>query len=445
VRLAAGLLALAPALCWAAGAEPPLRVAPFRADAAPPPGEPNIWVTPVSRIEDPLWVKGVVLDWKGQRYVLCALDWCGVGGTTHRLFREKLARAVETDLSRVVVQSVHQHSAPYIVEDGYELVARGANPGLRMSRRFLEDVSDRIAAAARAALPRLEPVDAVGTGSAQVDRVASARRILLPDGRLVTRYSTSGRDPQMAALPEGAVDRSVRTVTFSRAGRALVRIHFYATHPQTFCCDGRVSADFVGGAREALEKEEGVFQLYFTGGAGDVTVGKYNDGSDRARAELAQRLLAGLRASAKNSREGSVGPLRWRTVALRLPARLKGEALQEALAQASDEKGTAEERYRTAIPAAFALRREPLEAASLEIGAVGMLFLPGEPMLVFQEYARSLAPDRFVVLAGYGDIEPGYLCTDEAIRQGGYEPGASAVGAGGEALVKEAIRKLLRR
>ena len=64
-------------------------------------------------------------------------------------------------------------------------------------------------------------------------------------------------------------------------------------------------------------------------------------------------------------------------------------------------------------------------------------------MLEFQRYAHVKHPDEFIVIAGYGDMSPGYLCTDRAFAEGGYEPSASNAGPGTEARVKEAIRKLL--
>jgi hypothetical protein len=92
---------------------------------------------------------------------------------------------------------------------------------------------------------------------------------------------------------------------------------------------------------------------------------------------------------------------------------------------------------------AFANRKAPLEAQLLEIGPAAVLHLPGEPMLEFQKYARSRRPGRFVAVAGYGDITPGYLCTDEAHAQGGYEPSASYGAPGTEAALKQVIQKLL--
>ena len=90
-------------------------------------------------------------------------------------------------------------------------------------------------------------------------------------------------------------------------------MHYYATHPQSFYGDPRVTYDFPGMAREELEKQEGVFQVYFTGCAGDVLVGKYNDGTPATRDELADRLLAGM--------EAAIAATRWC-----LPSRSSGGA-----------------------------------------------------------------------------------------------------------------------
>lgn len=412
-----------------------LRVAAFRADATPALGEPLIWVTPAERVGDPLWAKGVILEDGGARYVLCAIDWCGIGGSTHRMFREKIAAAAGTEASRVALHAVHQHTAPYIDGDGYRVLGTLANPPLRMSGRFLDQVTGRLAEAVREAAGRLEPFDRAGLSETRVERVASARRLWSEDGKIVIRFSGSGREPEMAALPEGPIDPQLRTLTLARGARPLVRLHYYATHPQTFCCEGTVSGDFVSAAREAVEKATGVPQIYFTGGAGDVTVGKYNDGSARARQELATRLQSALEQANRPARATAARRVNWRVEPLRLPRR--------AAAPARGASG--QELYRWAIAAAFAERTEPLEAVLVEIGAVRILHLPGEPMLEFQNYARRLRPKDSVVMAGYGDMSPGYLCTDKAYTEGGYEPSAANAAAGVEARVKEAIGKLLDR
>ncbi len=86
---------------------------------------------------------------------------------------------------------------------------------------------------------------------------------------------------------------------------------------------------------------------------------------------------------------------------------------------------------------------EPLAVSSLQIGRVHILDLPGECLVAYQLFAQRSAPNDFVAVAAYEDLGPGYICTDKAFEEGGYEPTDTAVGPGSEALLKAAILKLL--
>ena len=48
-----------------------------------------------------------------------------------------------------------------------------------------------------------------------------------------------------------------------------------------------------------------------------------------------------------------------------------------------------------------------------------------------------------MAVAAYTDLGPGYICTDKAFEEGGYEPTDTAVGPGSEPLLKTAIVRLL--
>lgn len=415
-----------------------LRVATFQADATPFLGEPLIWVTPAKVVLDPLRAKGIILEQGTDRYVLCSLDWCGIGGQLHHNLRAAIARAAHTTDERVALHVVHQHTTPYIDGDGYRILEAAHRPALRLSDRFAATLANRLAAAVRQSMKKLEPFDQVGTSQAKVDRVASIRRITGPDGKQITRWSSSAKTPELAALPEGPIDPFVRTITLARDGKPLVRMHFYATHPQTFCCDGRVTADVVGTARDAVEKSDKVFQVYFTGAAGDVTMGKYNDGSEAKRHELATRLQQGLEASIAATELHAAQPISWRARTFDAPKKP-----MPALYWTTGKKPNDDLDCRSANEAAFVMRKRPLDIEYLDLGAAKILFLPGEPMLAFQKYALSLAGDHFLAVAGYGEISPGYVCTDEAHRQGGYEPGASYTASGTEEVLKGAIRAIM--
>jgi hypothetical protein len=393
-----------------------LRIAAFRADVTPRLGEPNAGNVASKEVIDPLWAKGIVLDDGQARYVICAMDWCVLGNDADLLVRTGIAQSAGTDISRVALHTVHQHAAPVVFS-----LEPGPAPDpkrLRFSRPALEEISGRVAEAVKASLSTLEPFDRIGTGQAKVDRVASARRLVSADGKPLTRWSESGKDPAMAAAPEGTIDPWLKTITFARGDKPLVRLHYYATHPQSFCCDGRTSADFVGWARETLEQRENVFQIYFTGCAGNITVGKYNDASPAAREALGNRLLAAMSASAAATRYSPAARLTWRTVELTMPPRADKPA------------GSPGRRTR------------PFAPSALEIGDISILQLAGEPMLEFQLYAQQFRPKRFVAVAECNDAAS-YICTDQMLGEGGYEPQATRFGPGAEAKLKEAIRQLL--
>ena len=424
----------------------PLRVATFSCDVTPWPGEPLVWATKLVKVEDPLLAKGIVLEDGTNRYVLCSLDWCLVGNDTELSFRQTLAEAAGTDPARVAIQCVHQHAAPYADEGAHRLLDAAPKPLPHLSPKFLDTVRARLTEAAREAMSQLEPFDRVGTGQVKAQHIASARRLKDEQGRPITRYSGGAKDPKMAQAPEGPIDPWLKTITLAREEKPLVRLHYYATHPQTFCCDGRASADFVGQAREAVEQQEKVFQIYFTGCSGDITAGKYNDGSVQARAELRQHLKAAMEAAIAQTRFTRAKGLAWRTESLTLPPRAdQDQAAAQSRAWLDDPAQPDSLRvYEGAMRLAYFERRDrPIQVSSLQIGKVHILHLPGEPMLDFQLFAQRTRPRDFVAVAGYGDCGPAYLCTDAAIAEGGYEPSAANVGPGTEAALKNAIQALL--
>lgn len=410
-----------------------VRAAAFSCDATPPPGQPNIWVEPVREVLDPLLCKGIVLETDGQRVVLAALDWCGIGGSTFDRLCSALAHGAATSRRNVWAHTVHQHAAPYVVEDAYPLLLKARPQALRMSARYLGMLAEKIARAAASAAKDTKPVERMGVSAARVDQVASARRLLV-EGRIVTRFSSTARTPGLADLPEGEIDPELRCITLEGAGGPIARLMFYATHPQTFCCDGRVSADFVGAAREAVEKESGCPVIYFTGCAGDITVGKYNQGREDQRRELAARLADAMRRAIAGAAFEDAPDLAWQTLPLRLEARRHARPIAPDMTDA--------EAYRAAIGMAFAQRSRALGAHALRIGPAWIVCLPGEPLLAFQREAQRAAAGRFACAAGYGDIFPGYLCRDEDYRLGGYEPGASNVMPGSEEKIRTAIQQL---
>src|SRR5262249_53150825 len=264
-----------------------LHLATFATEVTPPVGHPLCggWIEPVRAVDDTLRALGVVLLGMGQPVVLCALDWCGVRNEAHQAWRKALAEAAHTAPSCVAVQCVHPHNAPFADLDAERLLQAAHGPP-SLDLKFHERAVAQTAEALRESLARTVRFTHVGLGQAKIDRVASNRRVLGPDGKVkYVRYSAT-KDPKIQAEPEGLIDPWLKTLSFWDREKPLAALHYYATHPMSYYGDGRVTSDFCGLARDARSKEMGIFQVYFTGCAGNITAGKYNDGAKENRPVL---------------------------------------------------------------------------------------------------------------------------------------------------------------
>jgi hypothetical protein len=84
----------------------------------------------------------------------------------------------------------------------------------------------------------------------------------------------------------------------------------------------------------------------------------------------------------------------------------------------------------------------------LSIGAVGFLFLPGEPFVEIGLSIEGLSPFENTVVVGYSENWIGYIPTDRAFEEGGYETGPgkwARLQPGAEPLVAGASAELLRQ
>jgi hypothetical protein len=424
---------------------PDFRLATFQCDVTPPLGTPIYsGYEPLSEIEHPLLAKGIVLEEAGQRYVLCVLDWCEICNATHQLFRETLAEAAGTDPDHVAVHTVHQHTAPMGDADAMRLLDTIDNPPPHPDPEVIEKAAFNLGEELRKSLADLQVVDSIGTGQARVEEIAATRRVKAEDGSIITRWS-SCTDPELRAKPEGLIDPYLKTLTFARGDSPLARLHYYTTHPQSFYGDPRASYDFPGMARQELEQQEEVFQIYFTGCAGDVTAGKYNDRTPEARDRLAARLLTGMRESVAATEYEPIQSLAWKTFPVILPMRNDpGFTAEDARAEMMNQDAVHSARLSGAMSLVSMERTDtPFVLSSLRINDVFILHLPGECMVDYQLLSQEQRPDAFVAVAAYGDCGPGYICTDEAFTEGGYEPTATRLAPGAEAILKKGIRQLL--
>ena len=446
-------LVVAVALTAGAAAQPPgaLRVATFDVDATPAVGTRMAYEVAIRDADLPLRCRGVVISGAGDPIVLCAVDWIGIGNGAHDAFREGLAAAAGTSADRVAVHALHQHDAPQADFTAEKLLTDlGATGHERFDGTLARAVIARAAAAIRAALPQGKALSHVGCGRAAVAGIASNRRLIGADGKLRAWRASATKDAALRAEPDGTIDPFVQALVLFDGATPLAVVTTYATHPMSYYRTAVPGPDFPGIARLLRTQDvPTALHVHFTGAAGNIAAGKYNDGTHANRVILATRLATGMRqafeAAVADRRPVTAADVGFTAVPVRLAPRgdLDRAALEAKVRDGSD-RGT----FAAADTLAFldrARQGHAIPVSCLRVGRVRMLHLPGELFVEYQLAAQAMRPDLQVMLAAYGDYGPGYIGTAAAYGEGGYEvlPTSSFVGPEAEAPLLAAIRTLL--
>jgi hypothetical protein len=434
----------------AARAAEPLKVGVFAVDASPPVGSPLAY-DQNKGVVHPLSCRGVVVIGDGQPFVLCAVDWIGIANDGQVEFRQALAQAAGTDSNRVVVHTLHQHDAPLCDFSTDRMLAKhGINREIS-DAGFARDVIARASAAVRVATKEARPVTHIGLGEAEVDKVASNRRVLGPDGKVQHVRYTACKDPEVRAKPVGTIDPLLKMISFWDGVEPIVALTYYATHPQSYYRTGLANPDFPGIARDQRQAATNVPHVHFNGAGGNIGAGKWNDGSPENRQILADRVANGMAKAwtATVKTPITAADMKWESIPVTLPpashldvAKLEA-VVNDTLKPARERAAAAEE----LIWLRRCIAGDAIDVACLHLGKARVLHMPGELFVEYQLAAQKLRPDLFVAMAAYGDYAPGYIGTEVAYPQGGYETGprASHVAPTVERTLMDVIGRLLRK
>lgn len=456
-RTAAGVMGLAAAAgvssglagCSAKGQEPELKVATFKTDATPPVGG-KLAYNRIEQIDDRLSARGIVLLGAGAPIVLAAVDWIGISNAGYDTWRMALAQAAGTSPDRVTVHALHQHDAPGCDFDLEQLFLARGQTVERFDPAFAWQTIKNTVQALQEGLNEPVTVTHMGVGKAKVEKFASTRRLLGPDGNVKhVRYTSTKGRPKLRELPEGLIDPYVQAVSLWSGEQPAAVLTYYATHPQSYYQQGGVSCDTVGIARRMREEETGVFHLHFSGAGGNIGAGKYNDGSHEMRQVLARRLADGIASAQKNTERQPVNAeaVNWRAHPVKLPVEVRRKErvfTEEEIIQNFVDKPNA----RHARELTWLHRMQgghKILLSVLELNNSRILHMPGELFVEYQLAAQKMRPDLQVAMAANGDGGPGYIGTRAAYPKGGYEVSyVSRVSPDVEDVLAEGMRYLLQ-
>ena len=193
------------------------------------------------------------------------------------------------------------------------------------------------------------------------------------------------------------------------------------------------------------QEQPGCTHIYFTGAAGNIAAGKYNNGSPEARVQLTDRVYAGIVAAEKALRTAPIRNVSWKTQEILPPTNpaRSADKLREMLA---NKHNVPANRIRPAMVLGWIQRvaaGTPIVLSALQMDDVVLLHLPAESFLEYQLRAQQFAAGNFVATAAYGDGGPWYIPVKEAFPQGGYEVSVANCSDAVDDILTQGIRKLL--
>ena len=352
---------------------------------------------PFEGVQSPLLARALVMrnaaEHGANAVAIVALDLLGLSGTAvggwHAFkarISESAGQVVHPD--RIVLACSHTHSGPEsaALSDLYKTPQHKAWITL-----LIERIGKSIAEAARTTCPcRLEHRVTTAPGWGIFRRIHTTQGILLshpppPDHIVLSR--------------DGPVDDSVNLLVARdvREGHVVAMVVNATCHPVHEMCIPRVSADFPGILAGALEEwHPGCVALFLNGAAGNINPTTVSAGPDASRhhgmalAGAIQRLLAS--GTMSGSTNGRIALVR-RAVAL--PSRSS-----------------------TGLVAGGSLHAE---VVGLRVGPMAFAFLPGEPFVETALSLREQSPFDATAVVGYAEDYIGYVPTDAAFIEGGYE------------------------
>ena len=177
-------------------------VSAFQCDVTPPLGHPLCagWYPPAVAIKDPLSAFGLIIVPPNEApIVLCALDWAELSNLEHLRWRQDLAGAVKTQADRVAVHTIHGHDTPLPDREAQDILDTYGYSNEMMAGDWCERVRAQVAAAAASAMDRRQPCSHITIAKANVEKLASNRRVMGEDGKVWAVRWTRTTDPQVRA------------------------------------------------------------------------------------------------------------------------------------------------------------------------------------------------------------------------------------------------------
>lgn len=380
-------------------------------------------------VHSPLYARAVVFE-QGAAILLLVLDILAVDGDLVREIRAEVKEKTGIPEQQIMVAATHTHAGPRGCRE--HALGREGLDRWEPYRRFLAEQ------AASAALLAYQDKQEANLKSCRVEKrlFASNRRI---EG--------------------GCVDHQLTVLVVERDAQPLGVLFSYPCHPTILDAKNLlISPEFPGYAVQHIQRQF-PNALFFNGAAGDISTRFTRRSSSFAEAqargaELGEAVLNAIQEAEPLS-VSTVGG-QCRTIELPVQTRdldrAEAQVKAASAAYAAAEKQASPQELRQlevnligaqkACKLAASQTRKSIatEIQFLELGPIKFVSIPGELFCSIGRQIKALAAG--IEIVGYANDYIGYIPSEDAFQQGGYELFSSLVGPRAGMVIIDSIRSM---
>ncbi|MBR2615680.1 MAG: hypothetical protein IKC69_03280 [Clostridia bacterium] len=428
-----------------------------RLDVTPPLGSPLAGYYAERNAEgilDPLELNAIALKDDSNLAVYITADFLYVRLSAANDIRALVAEALEIPVENVFLQGLHQHTSLRI----------GGKKGQLSNMEdaaYLDVLYRKYCDVARLAVADLGQARVGVAEKETAEPISFIRRYRMKDGS--TRTNPGYLNPDILE-PIGRADNTVRLLRFFREGKKDIALVNFSTHPDVVG-GKQISADWPGFVRRMTEKDlEDVHCILVNGAQGDTNhcdfskpaiTFKGDPQSTEKRYAFSRRMARIITDAVVSLWAGTVEkcaePVTCHNRLEYIPTNTKYIDEIDRFKEMKRQKEAGEIKLALGPNAemvrVLALYEESLfqkvPAAVLGFGDFAIAGFGGEPFTWYADKAREDAPDLYVIGACLVNGGEGYLPTEEAFDEGGYEAVSTRFTKPVAAMIPAAVKAML--
>ncbi len=404
-------------------------------------------------MHDPLMARAIVFeDSDGQKAAMLSVDNAMIGRKFVQIMRKHIEGKCGISGDNILIAATHTHSGP-----GVEGLKPMPACEAQVSEKFLKKATTAVIEANKRLCKSTLKI-----GTTNEERLSFVRRLKCKDGK--THMNWEGLDPDFIVEALGKPDPQVLVLTVEQEGVSVAAAVNFGLHPAVLAGDNWLySADYPGYLSEAMRRVLGeeFVMLFFNGCCGNVNHIDYTDKLQGRGYQMTQRIGHMLAVSAieamKNDKAVGGDKVAVSRKLVELP-RIKISCEQKEWAErvleeaannpaAGQVDGLPDEFYANVFLRLYEVQNEDdkVEVMAFRIGNVGIVGLPGEIFCELGLQIKRQSPAKHTLVIELANDAIGYLPTNEAFAQGGYEvtPGVTQYEKGaGEKITESAISQI---